>query len=81
MIPFRGQSGMQTVKRTKSALKQPFETDDFPRSAKYGPEWVIPNMMGPNVLWLAESLSQVMDLKGGTGPSRTEVGVHGLLSL
>jgi len=39
--------------------------DDFPLSSKYDPQWVIKNEMGPNVLWLTESLCQVMDLKPG----------------
>lgn len=38
---------------------------DFPLAAKYDPNWVIDNMMGPNALWLAESLSQVMNLRPG----------------
>ena len=38
---------------------------DFPRSAKYDTDWVIENTMGPNVLWLTEWLTQVMDLKPG----------------
>lgn len=38
---------------------------EFPRSASYDPEWVLENLMGPNVLWLAESLSQVMELMPG----------------
>jgi len=38
---------------------------DFPRSARYPPEWALDHLMGPNVLWLAESLSQVMDLRPG----------------
>lgn len=38
---------------------------DFPRASRYDPDWVIDNMMGPNALWLAESLSQVMDLRPG----------------
>ena len=38
---------------------------EFPRAARYDPDWVIDNMMGPNALWLAESLSQVMDLRPG----------------
>lgn len=37
----------------------------FPRSAAYGLKWMLENQMGPNVLWLAEALSQVMDLKPG----------------
>ena len=35
----------------------------FPRSAKYDPEWVLENMMGPNALWLTESLAECMDLQ------------------
>jgi SAM-dependent methyltransferase len=38
---------------------------EFPRSASYEPEWVLENLMGPNVLWLAESLGQVMNLQPG----------------
>jgi SAM-dependent methyltransferase len=37
----------------------------FPRSAGYAPRWVLENLMGPNVLWLAEALTQVMELKPG----------------
>lgn len=39
--------------------------DDFPRSSKYDPEWVIANEMGPNVLWITEALCEVMDLQPG----------------
>ena len=45
------------MKRTKEELTEAFRLDEFPRSAKYDPEWVIENLMGPNVLWLTESLS------------------------
>lgn len=37
----------------------------FPRSATYDLEWVLENQMGPNVLWLTESLTQVMAFKPG----------------
>ena len=37
----------------------------FPRSSAYDLKWVLENQVGPNVLWLAEALSQVMDLKPG----------------
>lgn len=37
----------------------------FPRSAAYNPRWVLENLMGPNVLWLTEALSQHMDLQPG----------------
>ena len=51
---------------TKAELTSMLTIEDFPRSASYDPIWVLENLMGPNVLWLAESLSQVMDLKQGT---------------
>lgn len=38
---------------------------DYPKASGYDPAWVIENQMGPNVLWLAEALGQVMDLKPG----------------
>ena len=37
----------------------------FPRSAAYDESWVTENRMGPNVLWLAESLAERMQLKAG----------------
>lgn len=40
--------------------------DRYPRAAAYDPLWVLENMMGPNPLWLAESLSQVMPLAPGS---------------
>ena len=37
----------------------------FPRSSRYDGRWVVDNLMGPNVLWLAEYLSEAIDLKPG----------------
>jgi SAM-dependent methyltransferase len=37
----------------------------YPRAAAYDPEWVMDNLMGPNVLWLAEALSQVLQFQPG----------------
>jgi SAM-dependent methyltransferase len=37
----------------------------FPRASAYDLHWVLENQMGPNVLWLAEALCQVLDLKPG----------------
>ncbi len=37
----------------------------FPRSAAYDESWVTENRMGPNVLWLAESLAERMTLEPG----------------
>jgi SAM-dependent methyltransferase len=53
------------MKYTKTELAKALKVDQFPRSATYDPEWVFENQMGPNVLWLTESLSQVMGLKPG----------------
>ena len=39
------------------------DSAEFPRSAKYDPEWVLDNMMGPNALWLTESLAGRMNLE------------------
>jgi SAM-dependent methyltransferase len=41
------------------------ENPAFPRSAAYDPRWVAENLMGPNVLWLTEALSQVFDFRPG----------------
>ncbi len=50
---------------TQQELAERLKIDQFPRAATYDPEWVLENKMGPNVLWLAEALSQVMDLQPG----------------
>ena len=38
---------------------------EFPRSAAYDPGWVLENMMGPNALWLTESLAGRISLNPG----------------
>src|SRR5688572_11453993 len=37
----------------------------YPRSAAYDPAWMLENLMGPNVIWLTESLTQVLQLQPG----------------
>src|SRR5262245_58283927 len=37
----------------------------YPRSAQYDPQWMIDNVMGPNPLWLLESLASAMQLHAG----------------
>jgi len=37
----------------------------YPRSAGYAARWMLDGNMGPNPLWLAESLSSVMPLESG----------------
>jgi len=37
----------------------------YVRSNKYDPAWITKNQMGPNVLWLTESLTEVMTIEPG----------------
>src|SRR5689334_5824435 len=37
----------------------------FPRASRYDARWIVENLMGPHVLWLAEYLCEAMDLKPG----------------
>src|SRR5476651_513154 len=37
----------------------------FPKSSRYDGRWIMDNMMGPHVLWLAEYLSETLELKPG----------------
>jgi cyclopropane fatty-acyl-phospholipid synthase-like methyltransferase len=53
------------VSNSKNKLTEILPMDRFPRSGAYDIEWVLENQMGPNVLWLTESLTQVMELKPG----------------
>ena len=50
---------------TKAQLTEMLTIDQFPRSATYDLEWMLENQMGPNVLWLTESLAQVIELEPG----------------
>jgi SAM-dependent methyltransferase len=52
-------------KYSKTELAKELSLKQFPRSASYDPEWVLENLMGPNVLWLTESLTQIMKLEPG----------------
>jgi SAM-dependent methyltransferase len=53
------------MKRSKAELTAALTLAAFPRSSGYDPVWVLENLMGPNVLWLTEALTQVMDLQPG----------------
>lgn len=50
---------------TNEQLKQTLALAHYPRSAHYDPHWVLSNLMGPNVLWLTEALTQQLELKPG----------------
>lgn len=43
----------------------PLHHSRYERSNTYDPDWVIENQMGPNALWLVESLVEVMDIRPG----------------
>jgi cyclopropane fatty-acyl-phospholipid synthase-like methyltransferase len=46
-------------------IQQFLAVERFPRSTGYDAKWVIDNLMGPNVLWLAEFLGEAMTLSTG----------------
>lgn len=46
-------------------MQKALEIEELPRSAKYDPQWMITNDMGPSSVWLVEYLTQAMDLKPG----------------
>src|SRR5579859_6576528 len=50
---------------TAAGLRAALTLDQYPRAAGYDTRWVLENLMGPNVLWLTEALTQVMDLQPG----------------
>ncbi len=50
---------------SKEQLAVMLKNDLFPRSAKYDPEWVVENLMGPHPLWLTEWLCESVRLEPG----------------
>ncbi|MGH8774678.1 MAG: hypothetical protein ACRDWI_05725 [Jiangellaceae bacterium] len=48
---------MATAPVDQQWLRERLTLSEFPRSATYEPQWMIDNCMGPNPLWLLESLS------------------------
>ncbi|HUT68917.1 MAG TPA: methyltransferase domain-containing protein [Dehalococcoidales bacterium] len=50
---------------SKARMAEMLKAEQFPRSAKYDPEWVLKGWMGPNVLWLTEWLCERMELRPG----------------
>jgi cyclopropane fatty-acyl-phospholipid synthase-like methyltransferase len=49
----------------KAELAERLKLKQFPRSAKYDPQWVLENQMGPSALWLTEWVCERMELKKG----------------
>lgn len=54
-----------TTSWTDAQLRELLAHENFPRASQYDPRWVIASEMGPNALWLAESLASIMPLKPG----------------
>lgn len=50
---------------TIEQLRKALTVEQLPKSAKYDPEWMIKNEMGPSSVWLVEFLTQAMELKPG----------------
>jgi cyclopropane fatty-acyl-phospholipid synthase-like methyltransferase len=53
------------VKITNEEAQERLSDERFPRSANYDAQWILANQMGPNALWLTESLCERMTLKPG----------------
>jgi SAM-dependent methyltransferase len=47
-------------------LQRRLTLENYPLSAKYSARWLVDNLMGPNPIWLAEALAEVMPLRPGT---------------
>ena len=56
---------MRPVKIGTEKAREMLADERFPRSSNYDPRWVLANQMGPNSLWLTESLCERMTLKPG----------------
>lgn len=50
---------------TDDELQLKLSLPHYPRSSKYSARWLIDNLMGPNPIWLAEALAEVMPLCPG----------------
>jgi len=46
-------------------LRQRLANERYPRSANHSARWMVDNAMGPNPIWLAEALAEVMPLRPG----------------
>lgn len=53
------------MKQSDDALQARLAVPAFPRSAKYPARWMLENAMGPNPIWLAEALAEVLPLEAG----------------
>ena len=70
---------------TYGALDERLFKAEFPRSSQYDSHWLMANAMGPHVLWLAEWLSERLELTSGMrvlDPERVnEIGTTAFTSL
>src|SRR6266851_1267110 len=62
--PGIGTIGFKSVDQT--SMDKRLNSERFPRSSKYHPEWVIANASGgANALWMTEWLAAALDLRPG----------------
>ena len=47
------------------ALEAALTLAAYPRSARWDPQWMLDNVMGPNPLWLAEAIAPALALRPG----------------
>jgi ubiquinone/menaquinone biosynthesis C-methylase UbiE len=50
---------------TNDELNARLNKPRFPRSSRYDGRWIVDNLMGPHVLWLAEHLCGALELRPG----------------
>ena len=67
-----------TLNISKDKLAEMLMTVEFPRSAKYDPEWIAENQMGPSALWLTEWLCR--EMRFGPGMRVLDMGCGKALS-
>jgi len=51
--------------QSEETLRRVLTLEHRPRSSGYAPRWAIDNLMGPNVLWLTEGLTDALALTAG----------------
>jgi cyclopropane fatty-acyl-phospholipid synthase-like methyltransferase len=56
---------LDAVRLSDEDLRQKLVSKRYPRSGKYSARWLVDNAMGPNPIWSAEALAEVMPLRAG----------------
>jgi len=64
-VPTTEQTTEQTTAPTAAELRELLTLPEFPRAAKYDPQWLVDGCMGPNPVWLLEDLAADLRLEPG----------------